>query len=114
MCSAPHLSSGKERRTGAIVVVSFELPGRLVAQSGMQVMRVVRGDPSAQGTDEGKGTAPFLEPEALLLEGAHQALGIGIALGIVLAGKGLMDAQGTTRLDEGQRRRLAAVIAHQR
>ncbi len=50
-CTAPHLSSGKERRTGAIVVVSFKLPGRPVAQSGMQVMLVVRGDPSAQGTD---------------------------------------------------------------
>ena len=31
-CNAPHLSSGKERRTGAGVMVPFKLPGCLVAQ----------------------------------------------------------------------------------
>lgn len=97
----------------AVTVFSFKLPGRLVAQGGVQVVLIVRWDPGVQGTDQGKGTGPFLEPEAFFFERAHQALGVGIALGIVVAGKGLLDPQGATGIHEGARRRLTAVVTHE-
>src|SRR5687768_3819365 len=109
-CNAPHLSSGEERRTGAVVVVAFKLPGRFVAQGGVEVLLVVRGDPGFQGTDYGKGTGPFLEPEAFFFECAHPALGVSITLGIVVAGKGLLNPQGVTGLHKGERGGLTAVV----
>jgi hypothetical protein len=46
-------------------------------------------------------------------EGAHKAFSISIPLRIAIAGKRLVDPQGTTDFYEGQRRRLAAMVAHQ-
>ena len=77
-------------------------------------MLVAINEPAFKRAHYRKGTGPVLQPETLLLEGAHDALGIGVALGIIIAGQGLIDAQRRARLDEGQRRRLIAVIAHER
>ena len=55
-------------------------------------MLVVIRDPVFQCSHQVEGTGPFREPEALFLQGAHDALGIGVPLGVVSAGKRLMDS----------------------
>jgi hypothetical protein len=76
-------------------------------------MLVVPPDPAFQPADQPEGTAPFLQPEALLFEGAHEALGISVALRVIVAGKHLMAPQGAAGRHEGDRGQLTAVIAHE-
>ncbi len=49
-CSAPRLSSGRQLSPMAEGVVSFKLPGWLVAQGGVQIMLVVVVDPRRECT----------------------------------------------------------------
>jgi hypothetical protein len=67
----------------AVMVFSVKLPGRLLAQGGVQVAFILCWAPGVQGTDYGKGAGPLLEPKALFFERAHQALRVGMALGVV-------------------------------
>ena len=77
-------------------------------------MRVVGGDPRLKHTGEGDRTSPCVQPEAFLLPRAHHPLGVGVPLGVVIAGKGLLDPQRPTSPHKGHRRRLTAIITHQR
>jgi hypothetical protein len=62
----------------------------------------------------GSASPPFLDPEALSLEGAHETLRVGIALRVIVAGKGLLDLQGSAGCQKSHRGGVAAVIIHQR
>jgi hypothetical protein len=77
-------------------------------------MLVVVVDPRLECTGSGEGTRPLLQPEAFLFQRAHHALGVGMALGVVIARKGLLDSQGPTGPHEGPRGGLTAVVTHQR
>jgi hypothetical protein len=54
-----------------------------------------------------------VEPDQLLLQGPQEALGVGVALGVVVAREGLADAERGAGAHEGDRGRLAAVVGHQ-
>jgi hypothetical protein len=77
-------------------------------------MLVVRGDPGFQGGDQRRRTGPFLEPKALFLESAYTTRSVGVALGVVIAGEGLMHPQRAARPHERHRGGLTTVVAHQR
>jgi hypothetical protein len=62
---------------------------------------VVIWDPDFKYLEQREGIGLFLEPGALLFEGAHHSLGVGVALRVVIVGKGLPDPESTTGLDEG-------------
>mgnify|MGYP003288449966 CR=1 FL=1 len=76
-------------------------------------MLVVIRDPVCTRVHQLHGTGPVLQPEAFLFEGPHKALRIGVAFRVVIAGKGLVYAQGTAGLHKGARRWLTAVIPHE-
>jgi hypothetical protein len=77
-------------------------------------MLVVILDPVAKCADHLKRVASFLQPEAFFFEGADHALSVGIALGVVITCKRLVDTQGAAGLHKGHRGRLTAVVARQR
>jgi hypothetical protein len=77
-------------------------------------MLVIVGDPHVQRSRQLEGARPFLEPETRLCERAHHPLNVRVALGVVLAGEGLMHPQRVACLHECHRGRLTAVVAHQR
>lgn len=54
-------------------------------------MLVVVGDPGFKGLDQLKRAGLFLRPQALFLQGPHDSLGASIALGVVIAGRGVLD-----------------------
>jgi hypothetical protein len=60
------------------------------------------------------GTGPILEPQALFCDHAPDALGIGVALWVVVTGKSLLDAQRLPGRHDGQPCWLRASAAHQR
>jgi hypothetical protein len=76
-------------------------------------MLVVARDPVLQFLDPLGGTALFLEPQAFLVQGAHDPCCVRVACRIVIAGKGLLDPQGPTGPYERRRGRLTPVITHQ-
>jgi hypothetical protein len=73
-------------------------------------MLVIMDDPAFERFDQRERTAPCLLSEALLFEGEHEVLHIGVGLGIVVAREGLMDAQGATSLHEDPCGGLPAVV----
>jgi hypothetical protein len=111
-CSAPPLSSGEERRAGADVMVSLKRRGCLVAQRRVGVAFIVRGDPAIEGGDQRQGAGPLVEPQAFFLSGSHEALGVSIALGMIVTGGGLMNRQAGAGFHEGERGGLTAMNAH--
>jgi hypothetical protein len=109
MCNAPHLSSGQERRTGAVVVILLNRLGRLGAQGGVAIRRLVINHPRRKGPDERQRARPRASPAACRLAGAHAARRGGLALGMVLPGKRRRPLHGATGLPDGARRRLPAM-----
>jgi hypothetical protein len=77
-------------------------------------MRVVASDPALEGMSYGDRTGPLVPPEAFLFQRTHHALGIGVALRVVIAGTRLLDPQETASLPKGGGRRWASVITHER
>jgi hypothetical protein len=112
-CNASHLSSDRERNTVARVVCPLKLPGRFVAQGGVQVMLVVVIDPGLKDTGYYERTGPLVKPEAFLFQRTHHSLGVRVALRVVIAGKRLLDPQGLACLHECRCGGLTAVVTHQ-
>lgn len=77
-------------------------------------MFVVVSEPGLEGLHQLQGAGPFLQLEALLFEGPHEALCVCIALRIVVTGERLMDLQCRAGLPEGRRGRLTPIVTHQR
>lgn len=77
-------------------------------------MVIVVGNPTFECSDQVIGAGPFLQPEALFFEGAHHPLGVRIALGVIVAGKRLLNPQGRACLHERHRSGLTAVVTHQK
>src|ERR671918_1286633 len=84
-----------------------------VTERRMEVAGVVGGEPAVEGFEESGRTGPLVQPHQLLFQGPQEALGVGVALGIAVAGEGLADAQGGAGAHEGERGWLTAVIGHQ-
>jgi hypothetical protein len=76
-------------------------------------MVVVVGNPTFECSPQGIGAGPFLQPEALFFEGAHHPLGVCIALGVLVAGKRLLNPQGRACRHERHRGGLTAVVTQQ-
>ena len=70
-------------------------------------------DPDSQFFEKDKRARPFAEPDELFFHGAVDTLGIGVALGIVVAGEGLMNPQLGANLHKLLGGGLAAVVAHE-
>ncbi len=85
-----------------------------VSQRRVKIALVVVFDPSIQLLDKLGRAFPLAQPDKLFLQRARQALGTGIALGIVVAREGLADPEALASLHEGNGGRLAAVIRHER
>ena len=56
-------------------------------------MLVVGGHPALAGRDQLERTGPFLEPQALAFQGAHDTRGVRMPLGVVIAGRGVLVPQ---------------------
>ena len=89
------------------------LLGRPIPETRMQIADVERLEPPREGIPHREGAGPLAQPEAFLLEGADAALGVGVALRVVVAGEGLGDAELAAGGQEAHRGRLTAVVAHQ-
>ena len=76
-------------------------------------MVVVVGHPSFESAHQFIGTGPFLQPEARFFEGVHHPLGVGLALGVIVAGKRVLNAQGRACLHARHRGGLTAVGTQQ-
>ncbi len=50
-------------------------------------------DPGSQFFEKHKGARPFVAPDEFFFHGAVDSLGVGVSLGIVVAGEGLVDPQ---------------------
>lgn len=70
-------------------------------------------DPDSQFFEKHKRARPFAKPDELFFHGAVDALDVGIALGIVVAGKGLMNPELGTNLHKLLGGGLTAVVAHE-
>ena len=68
-----------------MVIVLFKLARGHVAQERLQIMLVVMSHPAAQCVNLPERTAPFLPPQVFFLTGAHEPVGVGVSLGIVIA-----------------------------
>jgi hypothetical protein len=77
-------------------------------------MLVITSDPALEGTGDGERTAPLMQPETFFFQRIHYALGVSIALRVVIAGKRLLDSQETASLHKGGDRRLTSIITHER
>ncbi len=97
----------------APVVLPLKLCGGLIAQGRMQIRLIVVRHPTFEGLDQLEGAGPFLSPQALLFEGPYDALRIRVALGVVIAGEGLMNAQHAACLHTGERGGLTPIVTHQ-
>src|SRR5215510_10438752 len=56
-----------------------------VAQEWLQRMLVVMGHPAVECVNQPERTAPFVQPLAFLLTGAHELVGVDVPLRIVIA-----------------------------
>lgn len=79
----------------------------------MQVLPVIIFDPVFQVFDKFIVARPLREPEAFLFHGAHKPLGVGVALRVAIARKGLVYAERAARLHEAYGCWLAPVVGHQ-
>jgi hypothetical protein len=59
-------------------------------------------DPVVEGLEEGARAGPLAEPDQLLLQRPEEPLGIGVALGIAVAGGGLADVDRCAGAHEGE------------
>src|SRR6188768_3377750 len=91
-------------------VFGFDRIRRSVAEGRMEIGGVVIDEPAFEGREEGGRAGPLAQPDQLLLEGPEEPLGVGVALGVAIAGEGLPDAHGGAGAHEGE---LAAVVGHQ-
>ena len=91
----------------------FTRLGRPIPETRMQIADVELLEPPGASVSQLERAAPLAQPEALFFERADAALGVGVTLGIVVAGEGLRDAELAARAHEGDRGRLAAVVRHQ-
>ena len=67
-------------------VFGFDRIRRSVAEGRMQIGGVVIDEPAFEGREEGGRAGPFAQPDQLLLEGPEEPLGVGVALGVAIAG----------------------------
>ena len=70
-------------------------------------------DPDTQFFEKHKGARPLAEPDKFFFHGAVDAVRVGIALWIVVAGEGLMNPQLGANLHKLLGGGLAAVLAHE-
>lgn len=64
----------------------------------MPIVAVVPSDPPCERLFEPDRAGPFPKPEQFFIERPHEAFRFRVALGVVVAGEGLPDAQGATGL----------------
>ena len=76
----------------------------------MRVVIVVVVNPFVDGDFKVKRMIPVVTPDDVFFDGAHNAFGVGIALGIAPGGKDLLEAQDRARLHEALGSGLAAVV----
>src|SRR6478735_7859379 len=93
-------------------VFGFDRIRRSVAEGRMEIGGIVIDEPAFEGREKGDRAGPLTQPDQLLLEGPEEPLGVGVALGVAIAGEGLPDAHGGAGAHEGERGRLAAPRAH--
>ena len=91
-------------------MLAFHLVGRPVAQGGMQIVLIEPLDPAAHLLGHFVLVLPLPQPQQLFLHRPDRPLGVGVALGVAVAGEGLADSQVVTGPHERHRRRLAAVV----
>lgn len=70
-------------------------------------------NPGSQFFEKHKRASPFAEPDELFFHGAVNTFRVGVALGIVVAGEGLMNPQLGANLHELLGGGLTAVVAHE-
>ena len=87
--------------------------GRPIPETRMQIADVERLEPPGDGIGQFEGAGPLAQPDALLLQRTDRPLGVGVALGVVVAREGLLNPQGPTGGQEAHRGRLTAIVAHQ-
>jgi len=83
-----------------------KLSGRLIASRRVELVCGSVGKPVVKSTAPGDRAGPLLPPEACLLDRAPQPRGIGLPLGVVIAGKGRRTLHDPARGPEGPRGRL--------
>jgi hypothetical protein len=76
-------------------------------------MGVLVREPGPRGPAQPARAGPLVPPQALLLQGAHHACGLGLALGVMVAGECLPAPQGAAGLPPGAGGRLPSLIAHE-
>lgn len=59
----------------------------------MREIGVVIVDPTSESNFEVEGFVPLVGPDEVLLDGTHDAFGVGVALGIGPGGEDLLDAE---------------------
>ena len=76
----------------------------------MRKVLVVVVDPFAQGDFKFKRAFPIVTPDDAFFDGAHDSLGIGVALRVRPGGKDLFNAKNRAVHHKTLTRRLASVI----
>src|SRR5262245_47650067 len=76
-------------------------------------MLMIVGDPAVKSADQREGAGSLLPPAACFVDRTHHPRGIGMTLGVVVAGNGLRDPHDTASFPEGLRGRLPPVVTHQ-
>jgi hypothetical protein len=95
-------------------MVSFQLLGCFGAHGRVSGLLVVCDNPGLKGSNQLERAGPRPPPQACFFEGAHEARGIGMALGIMVTGEGLLNLQRRTSSHKGRRGGLAAMVTHRR
>jgi hypothetical protein len=70
-------------------------------------------DPASNCSHQGEGAGPFLQPPTRFVEGTHDPFRVGVALGVVVTDKGLMNPPPRAGLYAHHRRGLTPVVMHQ-
>ena len=83
-------------------MLGFDRIRRSVAERRMEVAGVVVGKPEVERFEEGGRTGPLVQPDQLLLQGPQEPLGVGVALGVAVAGEGL-SGRGSTAMRTARR-----------
>lgn len=71
-------------------------------------------DPRRQSALQLQWTRPFTEPEEFSLQHSHEPFRVGITFQVVATRERLHDSKRRAGLHEGDRRRQAPIVAHQR
>src|SRR5215216_7935130 len=74
---------------------------------------MIGGNSALERRHQLEGTGPFLQPETRLLARAHDSFGVRLPLWVVIAGKSLLNPQGSAGLQACCRGGLTPVVAHQ-